>query len=107
MAEPTYEARMSQMEKLLETSIKLIHGHSIAIDEIREQNRQNVESIARLTQQMGNLTEMFQESVIFIRDIQAEILDIKTEIRDIQTEVRGLQIENRRIIERIFDENED
>lgn len=100
MAEPTYEARMSQMEKLLETSIKLIHGHSIAIDEIREQNRQNVESIARLTQQMGQLTEMFQESVIFIRDI-------KTEIRDIQTEVRGLQIENRRIIERIFEENQD
>ena len=118
MPEPTYEQRMSQMEKLLETSIKIIRRHDEEIGDLREmtqrnaeaiedlremtrrnaeaiqeQARQNAESMARLTHQMGELTVMFQESMGIIRQIQLE--------------VRGLQQENRRILERVFGPEED
>lgn len=90
---------MSQMEKLLETSIKMIRRHDEEIADLREitrrnaeaiqeQARQNAESMARLTHQMGELTLMFQESMGIIRQIQLE--------------VRGLQQENRCILERVF-----
>ena len=55
MSEPTYEQRMSQMEKLLETSIKMIRRHDEEIADLREMSRQNTESIARLTNQMAIL----------------------------------------------------
>ena len=93
MSEPTYEQRMSQMEKLLETSIKMIRRHDEEIADLRDMARQNTESIARLTNQMGELTLMFQESMGIIRQIQLE--------------VRGLQQENRRILERVFGPEED
>ena len=31
---------------------------------------------------------------------------MQTDIREMQSEIRGLQIENRRIIERVFDDDE-
>ena len=95
MSEPTYEQRMSQMEKLLETSIKMIRRHDEEIGDLREMTRQNTASIAGLTHQMGELTLMFQESMGIMRGMQEQITQM-------QSEVRGLQQENRRILERVF-----
>ena len=100
MSEPTYEQRMSQMEKLLETSIKMIRRHDEEIEDLREMTRQNTTSIAQLTNQMGELTLMFQESMGVMRGMQEQITQM-------QSEVRGLQRENRRILERVFGPEKD
>ena len=111
MSEPTYEQRMSQMERLLETSIKMIRRHDEEIADLRKITRRNTEAIgdlreelaesmAQLTYQMGELTQMFQESMGIMRGMQEQITQV-------QLEVRGLQQENRRILERVFGPEED
>ncbi len=41
-----------------------------------------------------------------IRQMQSDIREMQSDIREMQSEIRGLQIENRRIIERVFEEDD-
>ncbi|WP_019505366.1 hypothetical protein [Pleurocapsa sp. PCC 7319] len=105
------EQRLTQIEKILESAIKLSHtntaninANSEAINRIGQKVEANTEVIAaqdtkidRLTEQMGRATEMFVDSISVIRTMQ-------TNIETIQSEIRGLQVENRRILDRLFGE---
>ena len=88
----TPEQRITQMEKLLETTIKLTHSNTKNIDANTEAISNLTDRVDRVSLQMGELTNMFIESLGVIRTMQSEI--------------RGLQIENRRIIGRVFKDDD-
>ena len=89
--ELTPEQRLTQIEKILASAIKLSHSNTAKIDANTEAINALTNRVDRLTEQMGRATEMFIDSIGVIRIMQSEI--------------RGLQIENRRIIDRVFGED--
>ncbi len=131
--ELTPEQRLTQIEKILASAIKLSHSNTAKIDanteaikantemidriskkveanaeainRISQKVEANTEAIAaqdlkidRLTQQMDRATEIFIDSMGVMRTMQ-------TNIETMQSEIRGLQLENRRIIDRVFGED--
>ncbi len=117
--ELTPEQRLTQIEKILQSAIKLSHSNTAKIDANTEAVKANTEMIARigqkveanteaiaaqdlkidrLTQQMDRATEIFIDSMGVMRTMQ-------TNIETMQSEIRGLQLENRRIIDRVFGED--
>ena len=110
--ELTPEQRLTQIEKILSSAIKLSHSNTAKIDanteminRIGQKVEANTEAIAaqdlkidRLTQQMDRATEIFIDSMGVMRTMQ-------TNIETMQSEIRGLQMENRRIIDRVFGED--
>ncbi len=89
--ELTPEQRLTQIEKLLESAVKLSHSNTAKIDANTEAINALTNRVDQLTEQMGRATEMFIDSIGVIRIMQSEI--------------RGLQLENRRIIDRVFGED--
>ena len=114
----TPEQRLTQIEKILENSIKLGNRSSAridrnaeaierltektdrnaeAIDRLTEKTDRNAEAIDRLTDRIDNLTSQMDRAMeIFI--------DSMGVMRVMQSEIKGIQLENRRIIERFFGE---
>ena len=80
------EERLKRIEILLETCAK--------------NTIKNEQQIDRLTIQMASLSDMFTDTVRIIQQQQSEI-------KQIQLEVKGLQTENKRILDRLFGEEED
>ncbi|MDJ0573612.1 MAG: hypothetical protein QNJ65_00415 [Xenococcaceae cyanobacterium MO_234.B1] len=145
--ELTPEQRLTQIEKILASAIKLSHSNTAKIeantemidrigqkveantemidrigqkveantemiDRIGQKVEVNTEAIAaqdlkidRLTEQMGRATDMFIDSMNVMRTMQTNIENMQTDIREMQSEIRGLQVENRRIIDRVFGED--
>ncbi len=89
--ELTPEQRLTQIEKLLESAVKLSHSNTAKIDANTEAINALTNRVDQLTEQMGRATEMFIDSIGVIRIMQSEI--------------RGLQMKNRRIIDRVFGED--
>ena len=111
--ELTPKQRLTQIEKILESAIKLSHSNTQKIDDTRKLVEANSEAIKaqdskidRLTVRMAEATELFLDSMRVIREMQSEIRDMQTEVREMQTEVRGLQVENRRILDHLFGEDD-
>ena len=102
----TPEQRITQMEKLLETTIKLTHSNTQKIDANTSAIADLTDRVNRVSQQMGELTTIFIDSMGVIRQMQTEVREMQSDVREMQSEVKGLQIENRRIIERVFDEDD-
>ena len=88
----TPEQRLTQMEKLLETTIKLTHKNTQKIDANTDAIANLTERVDKVTIQMGELTNIFIDSMAVIKEMQSQ--------------VRGLQMENRRILEKVFGEDE-
>jgi glucose-6-phosphate-specific signal transduction histidine kinase len=88
----TPEQRMTQMEKLLETTIKLTHSNTQKIDANTEAIASLTERVDTVSRQVGELTTMFIDSLGVMRQMQSDI--------------REMQLENRRIIQRFFDEED-
>ncbi len=96
--ELTPKQRLTQIEKILESAIKLSHSNTAKIDDTRKLIEANSEAIKaqdlkidRLTVTMAEATELFLDSMKVIKEMQKE--------------VRGLQVENRRIMDRVFGED--
>ncbi|MDJ0690557.1 MAG: hypothetical protein QNJ41_18865 [Xenococcaceae cyanobacterium MO_188.B32] len=89
--ELTPEQRLTQIEKLLESAVKLSYSNTAKIDANTEAIDALTNRVDRLTEQMGRATEMFIDSMGVIRAMQ--------------TEIRGLQVENRHILDRFFGED--
>jgi len=82
--------RLTQVEKLLESAIKLSHSNTGKIDANTEAINALTNRVDRVTEQVGRATEIFIDSIGVMREMQSEI--------------RGLQVENRRILDRLFGE---
>lgn len=85
-----------------------------AIDSLRQQGETNTRNIDALRQQTETSTRNVDILVGIvtghqqhITNLLEEIRDIKVEIRVLQAEIRGLQTENRRILDRLFGQQED
>ncbi len=100
--ELTPEQRLTQIEKILQSAIKLSHSNTAKIDSLTEKVeanseaiKANPEAIAVLTNRADRLTEQIATATdIFIDSIGV--------MREMQNEIKGLQIENRRIMDHVF-----
>ena len=116
----TPEQRLTQIEKLLESAVKLSHSNTAKIDanseaidaltaridRIGEKTERNADAIDhltnridRLTEQMGRATEMFIDSMGVIRTMQDNF-------DRMQSEIKGMQLENRRMMQRFFNDED-
>ena len=100
--ELTPEQRLTQIEKLLESAIKLSHSNTAKIETNAEAIAIQDTKIDRLTQNIDRATEIFIDSMGIMRTMQTNIETMQTNIETMQSEIRGLQLENRRILDRIF-----
>ena len=82
-------------------------NHQTEIQELTEKSKEVSEQIIQLTLHMGNLSQLFAESMGVIRTMQSEIKDIQLEIKDIHLEVKGIQTENQQILNHLFGENQE
>jgi chromosome segregation ATPase len=112
------EQRLTQIEKLLESAVKLSHSNTARIDALTAKVEHNTESIDALTKKVEHNTESIDalgekvDRVTDRVDRVTEQLGRATEIfidsmnvmREMQSEIRGLQVENRRILDRLFGE---
>lgn len=73
-------------------------------DERLDQLADAVESNTKNIDILVGIATGQQERLATVLD---EIRDIKVDIRDIQSEIRGLQTENRRILDRLFGQQEE
>lgn len=66
---------------------------------LAESNTRNIDILVGIVSaHQQHITTVLDE----IRDIKAEIREIQTEIREMQITITGLQTENRRILDRLF-----
>ena len=107
--ELTPEQRLTQIEKILESAIKLSHSNTARIQANAEASAIQDTRIDRLTQNIDRATEIFIDSMGMMRRVQTNVDRMQTNIERIQTniermqsEIRGLQLENRRILDRLF-----
>ena len=124
--ELTSEQRLTQIEQILKSAVKLSHSNTAKIDANTESIKANeklitanaeaikaneklikanAEAIAiqdqkidRLTEQVGRAVELFHDSMRVMNKMQ-------TNIETMQSEIKGLQIENRRMLDRFFGED--
>ena len=108
----TPEQRLNQIEILLATTaeninrtMELSNRNAEAIERNAVAIERNTENIERLSEDsldlrlsIGQLSQMFTESVGIMRKQQVNI-------EKMQSEIRGLQVENQRILHRVFGEN--
>ncbi len=86
--ELTPEQRLTQIEKILQSAIKLSHSNTEKIEANTEAINALTDRVDRLTIQMATATDMFIDSIGVMKEMQNEI--------------KGLQIENRRILDHLF-----
>ena len=110
--ELTPEQRLTQMEKLLESAIKLsrknasqIEANSQAIDRLTAKTEANSQAIDRLTVKTEANSQAIDRLTVKMAEATDLFLDSMKVIKEMQKEVRGLQVENRRILDRVFGED--
>ena len=86
------EERLKRVEILLETCAK--------------NTIKNEKQIDRLTIQIATLSDMFTDTVRIIKQQQSEIKEMQADVKQMQSEIKGLQTENKRILDRLFGEEE-
>ena len=126
----SYEARLSRIEKLLETSAKMIVRHDKEMADLREQTNRNAELIERNTQNIDrnvelierntqnidrsaelierntqNIVQVFDlcvESIKVIKSMQSQVAEMQSQVAEMQSQVRGIQTENQRLMRHLF-----
>jgi ABC-type transporter Mla subunit MlaD len=71
--ELTSEQRLIQIEKLLESAVKLSHSNTAKIDALTEKVDRVTDRVDRVTEQIGRATEIFIDSMGVMREMQSEI----------------------------------
>ena len=131
--ELTPEQRLTQIEKILASAIKLSHSNTAKIDANTEAIKANTEMIDRISQKVeanaeainrisqkveanteaiaaqdlkiDRLTQQMDRATEIFIDSMGVMRTMQTNIETMQSEIRGLQMENRRIIDRDFGED--
>ena len=99
--EVTPEQRLTQIEQILQSAIKLSHSNTAKIDALTEKVEANSEAIKANSEAIHNLTnraDRLTEQIATATDIFIDSIGV---MREMQNEIKGLQIENRRIMDRI------
>jgi hypothetical protein len=82
------EERLKRIEEYLESAAHRLDNHGELIAELRAAQLITAQQIEATNKNMRDFTILFQEFLLVVRDMQAE--------------VRGLQLENRRILDHLF-----
>ncbi len=109
--ELTPEQRLTQIEKILQSAIKLSHSNTAkidanteTIDRISRKVEANTEAIKANTEAIASLTDRadrLTEQIATATDIFIDSIGV---MREMQNEIKGLQVENRRIMDHLFGE---
>jgi hypothetical protein len=87
------EERLKRIEEYLESAAHRLDNHGELIAELRAAQLIAAQQIEATNKNMRDFTILFQEFLLVVRDMQAE--------------VRGLQLENRRILDHLFGTGEE
>lgn len=87
------EERLKRIEEYLESAAHRLDNHGELIAELRAAQIMAAQQIEATNQNMRDFMILFQEFLLVVRDMQAE--------------VRGLQLENRRILDHLFGTGEE
>jgi hypothetical protein len=87
------EERLKRIEEYLESAAHRLDNHGELIAELRAAQLIAAQQIEATNKNMRDFTLLFQEFLLVVRDMQAE--------------VRGLQLENRRILDHLFGTGEE
>jgi hypothetical protein len=87
------EERLKRIEEYLESAAHRLDNHGELIAELRAAQIMAAQQIEATNKNMRDFTILFQEFLLVVRDMQAE--------------VRGLQLENRRILDHLFGTGEE
>jgi hypothetical protein len=87
------EERLKRIEEYLESAAHRLDNHGELIAELRAAQLITAQQIEATNKNMRDFTILFQEFLLVVRDMQAE--------------VRGLQLENRRILDHLFGTGEE
>ncbi len=87
------EECLKRIEEYLESAAHRLDNHGELIAELRAAQVKAAQQIEATNQTMRDFTLLFQEFLLVMRDMQAE--------------VRGLQLENRRILDHLFGTGEE
>jgi uncharacterized coiled-coil DUF342 family protein len=107
--ELTPEQRLTQIEKLLESAVKLSHSNtdkiaanSDAIHALTDRMDTLTDQVDTLTDRMDTLTDRVDTVTEQIGRAIEIFVDSMGVMREMQNEIKGLQIENRRILDYLF-----
>ena len=100
------ESRLIQIEKLLETSAKMIVRHDREIADLRELTARNEELINRNAEQLAVLREQTNRNTKQLARLSDIFIESIAVIKEMQNQVRGIQTENQRILNHFFGEND-
>jgi hypothetical protein len=100
--ELTSEQRLTQIEKLLESAVKLSHSNTAKIAANSDAIHTLTDRIDNFTDRMGILTNRVDTVTEQIGRAIEIFVDSMGVMREMQNEIKGLQIENRRILDYLF-----
>lgn len=130
----TPEQRLTQIEKLLESAVKLSHSNTAKIDanseaidsltekidsnseainalteridRIGEKTERNADAIDHLTNRVDRLTEQMGRATEMFIDSMGVIRTMQDNFDRMQSEIKGVQLENRRMMQRFFNDED-
>ena len=89
--ELTPEQRLTQIEKILESAIKLSHSNTARIQANAEASAIQDTRIDRLTQNIDRATEIFIDSMGMMRTVQTNVETVQTNVETVQTNIETVQ----------------
>lgn len=72
------------------------------IEELVQNTTRNIDQLSQLQLRMMEESSEYRRNTL---EMRADMLETRTDILEMQSEVRGLQAENRRILDRLLNEN--
>jgi esterase/lipase len=90
--------RLDRIEAVAQSNVEAIAANT---QFIRERSQTQLRMMEEFSEYRRDMQEMQAE----VREINRSIQEIRVDTLEIQAEVKGLQTENRRILDRLFNEN--
>jgi uncharacterized coiled-coil DUF342 family protein len=90
--------RLDRIEAVAQSNVEEIAANAQFIRELSQTQLHMMEEFSEYRRDM-------QEMQAEVREINRSIQEIRVDTPEIQAEVKGLQTENRRILDRLFNEN--
>ncbi len=90
--------RLDRIEAVAQSNVEAIAANTQLIRELSQTQLRTMEEFSEYRRDM-------QEMQAEVREINRSIQEIRVDTLEIQAEVKGLKTENRRILDRLFNEN--
>ncbi len=102
---PRDNNRLDRIEALVLANAEAIAINAQAAAANAEAAAVNAQASAANTRNIDQLSQLQLRMIEEFSDYRRSMLEMRADILEMQSEVRGLQTENRRILDRLFNEN--